>query len=53
MWAPEAVWMADGVMHKMRIICKLNPPRKDNDDDDVDDDNENIARIANAVNRHS
>ena len=23
MWAPEAVWMADGVMHKMRIISKL------------------------------
>ena len=23
MWPPEAVWMADGVMHKMRIISKL------------------------------
>ena len=23
MWPPAAVWMADGVMHKMRIISKL------------------------------
>ena len=48
MWAPEAVWMADGVMHKMRIISKLTSSARvvmimifimmmmmdDNDDDD-------------------
>ena len=46
MWAPEAVWMADGVMHKMRIISKLTSSARivmiilmimmmdDNDDED-------------------